>query len=237
MSSASPLDSQSNSVSSSGSTDNGTKIIKKSEAGGAMDKDAFLKILCAELQNIDPTQNQDSSQYVTQMAQFSSIEQMNNLNTTLTKSSYQGLIGKGVVLSDTDDKGNNYSGIVQAVYTDSNNNTMLSVEVESSDGSLTTKNFNADDIQGVVDSGSSQNIESGVNSAVFNSSFLAASALVGKAVTVSTTDSDGKATEVSGTIKSAYIDNGKVMIKVTTSDGTTKDYEYSSVVKAGDSDN
>ena len=234
MSDVNPLDSQSNSVASSGATDNGTKIIKQSEAGGAMDKDAFLKILCAELQNIDPTQDQDSSQYVSQMAQFSSIEQMDNLNSTLTKSSYQGLVGKGVVMSDTDSSGANYAGMVKGVYTDSSNNTMIALDIVSSDGSVTTKDFNANDIEGVVDS--SDSTTSAINTATLNSSFLAASALVGKPVTVSTTDSSGNAAEVSGTIKSAYIDNGQVMIKVTASDGTTKDYAYSSVVKAGDSD-
>lgn len=234
MSDVNPLDSQTTSTSTSGTTNNGTKIIKQSESGGSMDKDAFLKILCAELKNIDPTQDQDSSQYVTQMAQFSSIEQMDNLNSTLTKSSYQGLIGKGVVMTDTDNNGDNYSGIVKAVYTDSNNNTMLSLDITGSDGTITSKSFNADDIEGVLDS--SDETTSAISTAALNSSFLAASALVGKPVTVSTTDSSGNATKVSGTIKSAYIDNGQVMIKVTTSDGTTKDYAYSSVVKAGDSD-
>lgn len=234
MSTTNPLDSQTTSTSTSGTTNNGTKIIKQSEAGGAMDKEAFLKILAAELQNIDPTQDQDSSQYVTQMAQFSSIEQMDNLNSTLTKSSYQGLIGKGVAMTDTDDNGYNYSGIVKAVYTDSNNNTMISLDITGSDGKVTSKSFNADDIEGVLDS--SDETTSAIGTAALNSSFLAASALVGKPVTVSTTDSDGNATKVSGTIKSAYIDNGQVMIKVTMSDGTTKDYAYSSVVKAGDSD-
>ncbi|OOM79937.1 flagellar hook capping FlgD N-terminal domain-containing protein [Clostridium sp. BL-8] len=236
MSNVNPLDSQHTSAPSSGTTSNGTKIIKQSEAGGAMDKDAFLKILCAELQNIDPTQDQDSSQYVAQMAQFSSIEQMDNLNNTLTKSSYQGLIGKGVAMSDTDDSGKNYAGLVQSVYTDSNNNTMITLEIEGSDGSLTTKDFNAEDIMGVTDSGASSATESAVGAAALSSSFLAASALTGKPVTVSTTDSDGKATQVSGTMKSAYINNGQVMIKVTTSDGTTKEYPFASVVKAGDYD-
>jgi flagellar basal-body rod modification protein FlgD len=236
MSTTNPLDNQTTSTVNSGATSSGTKIIKSSEAGGAMDKDAFLKILCAELQNIDPTQNQDSSQYVSQMAQFSSIEQMDNLNSTLTKSSYDNLIGKGVVMSDTDNNGNNYSGIVKTVATDSSNNTTVTLDIVGSDGKITSKSFNADDIQGVTDSGSSQNTQSAVSTAALNSSFLAASALAGKPVTVSTTDSSGNAAEVSGTIKSAYIDNGQVMIKVMASDGTTKDYAYSSVVTAGDSD-
>ena len=62
----------------SGTTDRGTKIVPKNQNGGAMDKNAFLKILAAQLSHLDPSQNQDSSAYVSQMAQFASMEQMQN---------------------------------------------------------------------------------------------------------------------------------------------------------------
>jgi flagellar basal-body rod modification protein FlgD len=35
----------------------------------------FLKLLVAQMQNQDPTQPQDGTQFVTQLAQFSSLEQ------------------------------------------------------------------------------------------------------------------------------------------------------------------
>ncbi len=41
-------------------------------------KDEFLKILVAQLQNQDPTQPQDSSQFVAELAQFSSLESQQN---------------------------------------------------------------------------------------------------------------------------------------------------------------
>ncbi|WP_258921671.1 flagellar hook capping FlgD N-terminal domain-containing protein [Heyndrickxia coagulans] len=44
-----------------------------------LDKNAFLKILIAQLQNQDPTNPMDDTQFVSQMAQFSSLEQMTNL--------------------------------------------------------------------------------------------------------------------------------------------------------------
>jgi len=63
-----------NSVNSaSRATDRGTTIVK---AGDTLDKNAFLKILAAELTNQDPTNAADSTQYVSQMAQFSSLEQI-----------------------------------------------------------------------------------------------------------------------------------------------------------------
>jgi flagellar basal-body rod modification protein FlgD len=44
----------------------------------------FLKLLVAQIQNQDPTQPADSMAYVTQLAQFSSLEQLININQGVT---------------------------------------------------------------------------------------------------------------------------------------------------------
>jgi flagellar basal-body rod modification protein FlgD len=44
----------------------------------------FLQLLMTELQNQDPTQPTDPTQFVTQLAQFSTVEQLTQSNTTLT---------------------------------------------------------------------------------------------------------------------------------------------------------
>ena len=49
-------------------------------AADTLGKDAFMKLLVTQLQNQDPTAPADSSQYVAQLAQFSSLEQMQALN-------------------------------------------------------------------------------------------------------------------------------------------------------------
>ena len=48
-----------------------------------LDKNAFLQLLVAQLQHQDPTQAQDSNQMVQQMVSFSSLEQMQNMNSSL----------------------------------------------------------------------------------------------------------------------------------------------------------
>ncbi|MEI7974185.1 MAG: flagellar hook capping FlgD N-terminal domain-containing protein, partial [Bdellovibrio sp.] len=48
-----------------------------------MDKDAFLKMMLAQLKNQDPTNPLKSHEMAAQMAQFSSVEQMANMNKSL----------------------------------------------------------------------------------------------------------------------------------------------------------
>ena len=45
-----------------------------------LDKDAFLKLLVSQVKNQDPMEPAGSTEYVAQLAQFSSLEQMQNLN-------------------------------------------------------------------------------------------------------------------------------------------------------------
>lgn len=49
----------------------------------SMGKDAFLKLLVTQLQNQDPLSPADSTEFTAQLAQFSSLEQLNNINQNL----------------------------------------------------------------------------------------------------------------------------------------------------------
>ncbi|SKA86378.1 flagellar basal-body rod modification protein FlgD [Caloramator quimbayensis] len=50
-----------------------------------IDKDVFLKILSVELANQDPLNAKDNTQYISQLAQFTSLEQTNNLYASISK--------------------------------------------------------------------------------------------------------------------------------------------------------
>lgn len=113
----------------SGYTARGTKIVKSQNE---MDKDAFLRILTAELSNQNPDSVKDSSQYVAQMAQFAALEQMTNLNSTMSFMGASSLIGKNVGLNLADENGKQYSGEVKGVTKDGGEITVF-VEVERKD--------------------------------------------------------------------------------------------------------
>lgn len=65
-----------------------TKPTTAQSPTGAMQtlgKDVFLKLLVTQLRYQDPLKPQDNSAFVAQMAQFTSLEQLQNVNATLTQ--------------------------------------------------------------------------------------------------------------------------------------------------------
>jgi len=59
-----------------------------------LDKDDFLKLLVTQLRYQDPLEPMDNNEYIAQLAQFSSLEQMQNLNIQMASLSAISTIGK-----------------------------------------------------------------------------------------------------------------------------------------------
>ncbi|MFZ3230880.1 MAG: flagellar hook capping FlgD N-terminal domain-containing protein [Pseudobdellovibrio sp.] len=57
----------------------------KGVGNSQLDKDAFFKLMLTQLKNQDPTNPLKNHEMAAQLAQFSTLEQMSNMNTTLTK--------------------------------------------------------------------------------------------------------------------------------------------------------
>lgn len=65
--------------------------------GSDLGKDEFLRLLVTQLQNQDPVNPMDSSQFASQLAQFNSVEQLINVNDSLSAMiQSQELIGTGL---------------------------------------------------------------------------------------------------------------------------------------------
>jgi flagellar basal-body rod modification protein FlgD len=73
----------------------------------SLDYDAFLQLLIAQMKNQDPSKPADPSQFISQLASFSSVEQaiktnnkLDSLMTSLALSQSEGLIGRTVTSAD-----------------------------------------------------------------------------------------------------------------------------------------
>jgi flagellar basal-body rod modification protein FlgD len=79
---------------------------------GALGKDEFLQLLVTQMQYQDPLNPTSDTEFIAQMAQFSSLEQMQNLNNSFSVYKAYELVGKQV--SGTVN-GNIIEGIVDSV--------------------------------------------------------------------------------------------------------------------------
>ena len=80
-----------------------TPTTSVSNPAAILGQDGFLQLLVAEMQNQDPlSSSQDPTQSVTQMAQFSSVEQLTNLVQGAQQAQSIALIGHTVAYTDSD---------------------------------------------------------------------------------------------------------------------------------------
>lgn len=77
----------------------------KGKDPGALDKEAFLQLLVAQMKYQDPLEPTSNTEYISQLATFSSLEEMQNLNATSQASQATQLVGKQVIMRSTSKSG------------------------------------------------------------------------------------------------------------------------------------
>lgn len=128
------------------SASNLSDSMKNRKAGGTLDKEAFLQLLVAQMQYQDPLEPMSNTEYVAQLATFSELEAMNNLNDSMSIARASGLVGKNVIVKTTSEKtgetymtqgrvdyivvenGNSYLAIGEGLYSLDDLDTVLSDE-------------------------------------------------------------------------------------------------------------
>ena len=107
-----------------------------------MDKEAFLQLLVAQMKYQDPLEPTSNTEYISQYATFSQVEQMQNMSATLELSRASSMVGKQVLIQTTDSAGNTkeVQGMVEYVKYE-NNKAYVSI-----DGTL----YSIDDVTAVI---------------------------------------------------------------------------------------
>lgn len=116
---------------------------EKKSVNSTLDKDAFLQLLVAQMKYQDPLQPTSNTEYISQLATFSELEEMQNLNSGMTLQRASALVGQYVYMSVTDSTGNTTypEGKVEFVQYE-NNKAYLSIN-----GTL----YSIDDLDAVAD--------------------------------------------------------------------------------------
>lgn len=84
---------------------NSLKNTSKTSNGG-MDKDAFLQLLVAQMKYQDPLEPTSNTEYISQYAQFSQVEQMQNMAGSMDLQRASSLVGEEVYIKTLDSTGN-----------------------------------------------------------------------------------------------------------------------------------
>lgn len=78
---------------------------KKKTGNDSLGKEAFLQLLVAQMKYQDPLEPTSNTEYISQFATFSELEQMQNMSATLELSRASSLVGQTVMLNVTDSSG------------------------------------------------------------------------------------------------------------------------------------
>ncbi len=159
------------------------------QSNNALDKNAFLSILVAQLANQNPLEPSSDTEFIAQLAQFSVLEQMQNLNATMSSNNAVDMVGKYVYVEDAAE--GNEAGIVfgrvDGVLKQDGIDYLLVGE----------KKYTASDVVGVMGENTSS-----------DESLLQSSNLIGKTITAQIIGEDDTENTVTGVVDKITVVDG-----------------------------
>jgi len=136
-----------------------------SEAPNEMGRESFLRLLVTELRHQDPTRPMEDREFIAQMAQFSSLEQMRNINEeirNLARGSHSAeaysLLGRSIEAFNAE-SGNRISGVVSSVRVSNNEFSLMVGNAEVSLSDIQQVHESAPQRPAQADDAQVQNIE------------------------------------------------------------------------------
>jgi len=122
-----------------------TETYQKEDTKGTskLGKDAFLTLLTTQMQYQDPLNPSSDTEFIGQLAQFSALEEMQNVSAALSNQTAHSLVGKNVIMAVGSSSGETSAYIAGMVeYTE--------VKAEKVYLSIDGELYNAEDLYSVV---------------------------------------------------------------------------------------
>ena len=119
--------------------------VKKStkSSNNGMDKEAFLQLLVAQMKYQDPLEPTSNTEYISQYAQFSQVEQMQNMSSSMDLQRASSLVGKEVYIKTTTSSGDTKLVQGRVDYVSYENNKAYLY--------INEKKYSIDDLDSIVD--------------------------------------------------------------------------------------
>lgn len=180
---------------------------QRKTGSSTLGKDDFLKLLITQLQHQDPTSPMQDKEFIAQMAQFSSLEQMTNMTSAMEKFvesqqqnkliSYNQFVGKEITWH-------------RLKYSEEDPNAVP--EVEEGTGKVVSLQFKDDNVYFILEDGTKlepSNV-SQINDVSPENNLTQASMLIGKTVTYM----NDKNEELTAVVKSVTFKDGKTLFQL-----------------------
>ena len=160
-----------------------------------LDKDAFLQLLVAEMQNQDPLEPSSNTDYVAQLATFTQVEEMQNMANSMAQNQANALVGKTVIMNTITASGTtSYIGGVVDRIVNSNGKTYVGIN-----GSL----YDINDLNSILNTDYYKITNNSSSSSSSGSSSGSNSSTSGGTATDKTESSDSKKDDTKGSTAKA----------------------------------